>query len=57
LLPIRLVALCATCHGDATTIPAPVQERLAALYPQDQATGFRDGDLRGWFWVEVPARP
>jgi hypothetical protein len=26
----------------------------AAKYPKDQATGFKEGDLRGWFWVEVP---
>jgi hypothetical protein len=27
---------------------------LAARYPDDRATGFAPGDLRGWFWVEVP---
>jgi len=27
---------------------------LAAKYPMDQATGFKEGDLRGWFWIEVP---
>ena len=32
-----------------------VKEALAASYPADRATGFREGDLRGWFWIEVPA--
>jgi hypothetical protein len=31
-----------------------VREELKERYPADQATGFKDGDLRGWFWVEVP---
>ena len=22
--------------------------------PEDEAVGFAEGDLRGWFWVEVP---
>jgi hypothetical protein len=33
---------------------APViAEQLAKLYPDDQATGFLEGELRGWFWVEM----
>ena len=28
---------------------------LDDLLPEDQATGFQEGDLRGWFCVEVPA--
>jgi len=41
--------------------PAPTEmiddEVLAAVtatYPKDQAVGFAEGDLRGWFWVETP---
>lgn len=30
---------------------------IARLYPADRATGYRDGDLRGGLWVEVPSRP
>lgn len=56
LLPIRLKQECLKCHGDPTTMPAEVKEVLERRYPGDQATGFREGDLRGWFWVEVPAR-
>ncbi len=31
-----------------------VKEVLASGYPRDEATGFAEGDLRGWFWIEVP---
>lgn len=56
LLPIRLNDGCLVCHGPPEQIPAEVHDALAEHYPSDQATGFREGDLRGWFWVEVPAR-
>lgn len=55
LLPITLQAPCATCHGPKEKIPTKVQEALAANYPNDKATGFAPGELRGWFWIEVPA--
>ena len=55
LLPIRIQAPCLVCHGSEDTIPTPVREALSEHYPKDQATGFQDGDLRGWFSVEVPA--
>ena len=53
LLPIRLKEACTTCHGPVDTIPPDVREALTAWYPNDEATGFQVGDLRGWFWVEV----
>lgn len=55
LLPIKLKSKCLACHGTTDTIPADVKTKLAELYPDDQATGFGEGDLRGWFWVVVPA--
>ncbi|MCH5373501.1 MAG: DUF3365 domain-containing protein [Planctomycetes bacterium] len=55
LLPIRLKATCLLCHGPADQIAPEVKAALASDYPDDQATGFQEGDLRGWFWVEVPA--
>lgn len=54
LLPIRLQEKCLMCHGAKDTLLPDVGARLAATYPHDQATGFKVGDLRGWFWVEVP---
>lgn len=55
LLPIRLKGKCLACHGPADEIAADVRANLKKLYPKDQATGFKEGDLRGWFWVEAPA--
>lgn len=54
LSPIRLGEKCATCHGPEDRIPRGVKDKLAERYPEDEATGFKPGDLRGWFWVEVP---
>lgn len=54
LLPIRLGEMCTGCHGPADSLAEGVPERLAEMYPDDEATGFQAGDLRGWFWVEVP---
>ena len=48
--PIIAKPLCLTCHGE--TLAPAISERLEALYPDDQATGFSAGDLRGVFWVE-----
>jgi hypothetical protein len=50
--PIRLQPTCLLCHGEM--LAPPLAARIRALYPQDQATGFRVGDLRGLFWVELP---
>jgi hypothetical protein len=54
LLPIKLQAQCLLCHGSGEQVPANVKNALAQRYPNDQATGFKEGDLRGWFWIEVP---
>jgi hypothetical protein len=48
--PIKVQAMCLTCHGE--TLHSDVAARVAELYPDDQATGFADGDFRGVFWVE-----
>jgi hypothetical protein len=55
LLPIRIQAPCLMCHGSEDTIPLSVKDAISENYPKDQATGFQIGDLRGWFYVEVPA--
>lgn len=46
---IPTAGLCLTCHG--TDISPEVTAELTRLYPQDQATGFKEGDLRGAFVV------
>jgi hypothetical protein len=54
--PIHLASKCMTCHGPREQIPSSVKKELDKRYPQDKATGFHSGDLRGWFWVESRAR-
>jgi hypothetical protein len=53
-LPIKLQPQCLACHGDPATMPTEISQALHTLYPDDTATGFAAGDLRGWFWIEVP---
>ncbi len=50
---IILQPQCTACHGD--NISRPVLDLLSEYYPQDQATGFAIGELRGVFWVQFPA--
>jgi len=50
--PILTGELCLVCHGSAEQIPEAVQARLDVLYPDDAATGFSAGELRGMFWAE-----
>jgi hypothetical protein len=56
-LPIRAKKMCLTCHGDREAMPGEVRAAIASAYPDDRATGFREGDLRGIFWVVVPGKP
>jgi hypothetical protein len=48
--PIFIQPLCLTCHG--SNIAPDMAARIDALYPEDAATGFSEGDFRGMFWVE-----
>lgn len=56
LSPIRIASPCLTCHGDQESLAPQVARAIADHYPEDRATGYAEGDLRGWFWVEVPGR-
>ena len=51
--PIRMKGICMQCHGDR--IKPDVKARLHALYPEDEATGLKKGELRGMFWVKLSA--
>jgi hypothetical protein len=44
---------CLACHGES--LAAPVAEAVAALYPEDEARGYRLGELRGAFTITWPA--
>ena len=54
--PIAHRSTCSPCHGLESQLTPKVREELKDRYPKDRATGFKDGDLRGWLWVEVPKK-
>ncbi len=49
---IPTAALCLNCHGE--TLSPEVTVKLKELYPNDQAHGFKEGDLRGAFTIAKP---
>jgi len=49
--PIALEGPCLTCHGK--DLAAPVASAIAERYPEDRATGYALGDLRGAFVVRA----
>lgn len=52
LKAIPTAPLCTTCHG--SNVDPALQEAIRAAYPDDQATGFAPGSLRGAFTVSRP---
>jgi hypothetical protein len=50
--PIAVQPLCLTCHG--SELAPDVAAKISELYPEDRATGFEAGELRGVFWLEFP---
>ncbi|MDH3311078.1 MAG: DUF3365 domain-containing protein [Gammaproteobacteria bacterium] len=43
---------CLKCHGEQ--LDPAVQAKLKELYPNDKATGYKTGDLRGAFTITQP---
>jgi hypothetical protein len=54
LRPIATIAMCVRCHGRVEILPTDVKAFLDREYPDDRATGFEEGDLRGFAWAEAP---
>lgn len=52
--PIAQRPMCMGCHGPADRLSPGVRSVLEDRYPADRAVGFREGEIRGWYWVEVP---
>ena len=46
--------VCLQCHGEPAKLAPGVAEALKELYPNDQATGYSVGDLRGAISVKIP---
>ncbi len=54
LRPIAMRQICEACHGSPDKISPAVRAALTERYPRDLATGFKPGEIRGWYWTEVP---
>jgi len=46
--------VCVTCHGAADSLPEVVKAKLAAEYPDDKATGYAPGMIRGVLSIRKP---
>lgn len=51
-LPVQ--TLCLSCHGSAEQISPAVKEVLGKIYPNDHATGYSEGQIRGVISVRKP---
>lgn len=52
--PMKIAALCTTCHGAKTDMNPELVAVLDEKYPQDKATGYQTGDFRGVVHVSIP---
>jgi len=53
--PLLVESMCLTCHGRGEEIPQNVRRELEVRYPDDGATGYRAGELRGIVSVIIPS--
>jgi hypothetical protein len=55
--PITIaMPLCLECHGDPQNIKPEVRRLIRQNYPNDKATGYKLGDLRGAFSITITPR-
>lgn len=52
-VPLRIEAACLNCHGKPDGMQSELQQELAKRYPDDKATGYALGELRGAIVVET----
>lgn len=53
LRPIKVADLCLRCHGNPDQLEPALVRLLQEKYPQDQAVGYKVGDLRGAVSVTI----
>lgn len=52
--PMKTAGLCLSCHGDKGQMSDELVNLLEERYPNDRATGYQEGDLRGVIHVTIP---
>jgi len=53
LRPLVIKSTCLQCHGDVESMDPELRTLLEERYPDDQAVGYKQGDLRGAVSVTV----
>jgi len=51
--PITLKPMCVICHGSEDKLDKKAYEAIKEKYPNDKAIGYKVGDLRGAFVVDI----
>lgn len=49
LEPLFMEPICLRCHG--TQVSPTLEDAIEERYPKDQATGFENGEFRGFIWA------
>jgi hypothetical protein len=57
LKPVVAGKMCLNCHGQPDEIPIGVQRVIQENYPNDRATGYLEGDVRGAVSVKIALPP
>ncbi len=52
--PIYITKACMKCHGKKEAIREDIRRYLETRYPDDAATGYKEGDLRGGISITIP---
>lgn len=53
LKPVVAGKMCLNCHGQLDEVPPRVRAILQRHYPEDKATGYHEGDVRGAISVKI----
>ncbi|MFQ5686236.1 MAG: DUF3365 domain-containing protein [Candidatus Scalindua sp.] len=51
--PIYVERACLDCHGEREKVPPAIRQFLKRMYPEDQAYGYKEGDLRGGISIAI----
>jgi hypothetical protein len=52
--PLIIENVCLGCHGNPENMDAKLLNQISQLYPEDKATGYKEGDFRGLISVIIP---
>lgn len=53
LKPVAAQKTCLSCHGPVESFPPELKAKIIRMFPNDKATGYKNGELIGFIWAEV----